>query len=115
MKSPITHFQILSRNPERAAEFYARLFGWTISAENALAYRQIDTGGIPGGIWPAPPDGHGMVQLFVGVADVAASVREAEAGGGTTLLPPQQLPDGDVMAIMLDPEGIPFGLVRARG
>ena len=113
MPSPITHFQILARNPERAADFYSRLFGWTISAENAMSYRQIETGGIPGGIWPAPPEGHGMVQFFVGVPDVATALGAAEAAGGKTLMPLQHLPDGDEMAILLDPEGIPFGLVRA--
>ena len=36
---------------------YAKLFDWEVKTNNALNYRMVDTGsgGINGGIWPAPP------------------------------------------------------------
>jgi predicted enzyme related to lactoylglutathione lyase len=110
---PVTRFQILARNPERAAEFYHRLFGWTVSTENALAFRELDTGGIPGGIWASPGEGPSMVQLFVEVGDVPAALVEAKAAGATVVVPHQVLPDGDEMAVITDTEGLPFGLFRA--
>ena len=117
MGQPVTNFQILARNPDRAARFYNELFGWSVDNNNAMGYRVIQTGspaGIQGGIWPAPPEGQAMVQLFVQVDDVAAAVTKASEAGGKVIIQPQSLPDGDQMAVILDPEGIPFGLVRTR-
>jgi uncharacterized protein len=111
---PVRQFQILAKQPERAAEFYQRVFGWTIHSDNALAYRTVDTGGISGGIWPATPDGHGLVQLFLEVPDVAAAVAATADEGGTIVIPPTMLPGGDQLAVVLDPEGIPFGLFRPK-
>ncbi|MFN7964398.1 MAG: VOC family protein [Acidobacteriota bacterium] len=111
---PVRQFQILAKNPERAAQFYERAFGWSIQSDNSLAYRAVETGGISGGIWPASPDGHGLVQLYLEVSDVAAIVENVVAAGGTVLIPPTTLPDGDELAIVLDPEQIPFGLFRRK-
>src|SRR4051794_36398134 len=93
MGSPVMKWQILARDPAKAEDFYAKLFGWEVDANNALNYRMVDTGserGINGGIWPAPPEGHGMVQLFVEVDDVAAVLAKATALGGKILVPPQK-------------------------
>ena len=115
MGQPVTQFQIIAKDPDKAAEFYSGLFGWTINRDNAMDYRAIDTGaagGIPGGIWPAPPEGHAMVQLFIEVPDVATTVDSATQAGAQVIIPPQVLPDGDEMAVLLDPEGIPFGVTK---
>lgn len=117
MSNPVTQFQIIAKDPEKAAEFYQALFGWTVNADNAMGYRQIETGsdeGITGGIWPAPPEAPGVVQLFVTVDDVAASVDQATSLGGQVIVPTQTLPDGDTMAVIQDPQGITFGLVQRR-
>ena len=110
MPMRVTQFQILAKNPERAAEFYQRVFGWRVHSDNALAYRTLDTGGIAGGIWPAPPEAPSMVQLFLEVADVSAAVATATEAGARVVIPPSTLPEGDEMAVILDPEGITFGL-----
>jgi predicted enzyme related to lactoylglutathione lyase len=118
MGQPVTQFQILAKNPDKAAKFYGDLFGWSIDSNNAMGYRVVQTGsgeGIQGGIWPAPPEGHAMVQLFVQVEDVKATVEKATAVGGKIIIGPQALPDGDEMAVILDSEGIPFGLMKRRG
>ena len=115
MGQPVMQWQILAKNPDRAAEFYRQVFGWSINANNALGYRMVDTGtekGINGGIWPAPPEGHSMVQLFVAVDDVGAYLDKATGFGANVIIPLQKLPDGDEMAVILDPEGIPFGLFK---
>ena len=38
-------------------------------------------------------------------------VGRAEKLGARVIIPPQMLPGGDVLAIMHDPQGIPFGLM----
>lgn len=115
MGCPVLEWQMLAKNPDAVAAFYCGLFEWTIDSDNALGYRRVNTGssgGIDGGIWPAPPDGHNLVQLFVAVDSVPAYHQRAETMGAKTLVPPQKLPDGDELAIMLDPAGVPFGLIR---
>ena len=48
MANPVTQFQILSRNPDKTAEFYTNLFGWVVIADNPLGCRQIRTGSVEG-------------------------------------------------------------------
>jgi uncharacterized protein len=118
MGAPVVHWQMLVKDPEKTAAFYTTVFGWRIDASNAMGYRRVQTGApttLDGGIWPSPPEGHNLVQLFIGVSSVAASVALAEAHGARTLIAPQHLPDGDEVAIMVDPLGMPFGLVARAG
>ncbi len=113
MGSPVVQFQMLSRNPERTAEFYSALFGWTIDADNPLGYRQIRTGagrGIDGGIWPAPPQAAPFVQLFIEVPDVAAAALKATTLGAHVIMPAQRLPQGETLAILQDVDGMSFGV-----
>ena len=112
MSAPVLQCQMLSPEPEKLVAFYRELFGWTVSASNALGYREVTTGGMPGGVWPAQPGSPPFVQLFVGVEDVAQAVERAVALGATVVVPVTALPDGDVMAILRDPTGLTFGLMR---
>lgn len=117
MANPVVMWQIVAKHPEKVADFYGGVFGWQIDQNNRLNYRMVDTGteeGINGGIWPAPPEAATFVQLFIRVDDVAAYVGKASANGARVLIPPQALPDGDVMAILVDPEGLTFGLTQGR-
>ena len=118
MANPVVQFQILSKEPDAAAGFYGELFGWTVRSDNPMGYRRIDTGssqGIDGGIWPAPPQSPDFVQVFIAVEDVAASVKKAEALGAKVLIPPTTLPEGDELAVLLDPRGMSFGITRQTG
>lgn len=115
MGRPVVRWQILSREPEAHARFYSELFDWKVDASNPLGYRELCTGadeGIDGGVWPAPPQAHAFVQLFVDVEDLSDSVQRAEELGARVLIPPQKLPDGEQMAILHDPQGLSFGLVQ---
>lgn len=114
MGDPILHWQLVTPHPERVAEFYRALFDWTVSTSNALGYRQIETGagGPNGGIWPAPPNAPSFVQLFVGVSDVESAVSRARDLGASVVIPPTTLPDGDVMAVLTDPCGVSFGVMK---
>lgn len=116
MGCPVLEWQMLAKDPDAAVAFYGGLFGWTVDSNNALGYRRVTTGpgGINGGIWPSPPDGHNLVQLFIGVDSVPDYFERARQMGAKTIVPPQNLPDGDELAIMLDPAGVPFGLMKRR-
>lgn len=115
MANPVTHWQLVTTDPEKAERFYTKLFGWKVNADNPLGCRMVTTGGaggIDGGIWPAPPEANSFVQLHVEVEDVAASVEKATSLGATVIIPPQQLPDGGEMAVVHDVVGVPLALVR---
>lgn len=117
MGNPVMQFQILSKTPRETARFYSTLFGWSVDADNPLGYRRIDTGstaGIQGGIWPAPPQAPNFVQLFIEVDDLDAAVAHAEGLGAKQIIPPTRLPEGDQMAVILDPQGMSFGIWRSR-
>lgn len=117
MANPVMQFQILSKAPEETERFYSSLFGWNVGDANAMGYRAVDTGatdGIQGGIWPAPPHANTFVQLFIRVDDVKISTETARALGATVLIPATVLPGGDEIAILVDPTGMSFGLMRAR-
>jgi predicted enzyme related to lactoylglutathione lyase len=118
MANPVMRCQILTKSPEKLEKFYTELFGWSVSADNPLGYREVNTAspeGIQGGFWPiSPNEGQSMVQLFIRVDDVKSHVRRAQELGAQIVMPPQTLPGGDEMAIAVDPDGIPFGIFRPR-
>ena len=116
MSNPVMRWQIVSPAADQLSQFYCGLFGWEASRDNMLNYQVIDTvseRGIQGGIWPAPPGVPSFVQLFVDVDDCAAYVAAAGKLGASVLVPPQALPDGDVMAILKDPSGMSFGIMQS--
>ncbi len=51
------------------------------------------------------------MQLFVEVGDIEATIKKVTKQGGTVLIPPQTLPQGEQMAILRDPMGVTFGVV----
>jgi len=117
MPNPVLQFQIISKDPDQAAAFYSSLFGWKINSQNPLGYRRIETGsaeGIQGGIWPAPPQAPTFAQLFIGVDDVREAVASAEKLGAKLLIPPTVLPEGDEMAVLHDPQGMPFAVWKRQ-
>jgi len=117
MANPVLQFQILSKEPETTAKFYAELFGWKIGSSDAIGYRSVETDsneGISGGIWPAPQQAGSFTQWFVGVADIGAAVETATKLGGKVLMPATVLPDGGKMAVMQDPLGMSFGLWQRK-
>ena len=114
MGNPVIQWQIVTKAPDQAAKFYGALFEWDMNRNNLLGYQTVDTGselGISGGIWPAPPEVPPFVQLFIQVDNCEAYAERARELGARVIVPPQVLPDGDQMAILHDPQGLPFGIV----
>lgn len=113
MGNPVMQFQIVARDPDAVASFYANVFGWRVRTDNKLGFRRLETGapgGIDGGVWPSPPEGQNLVQLFIAVDDVDATIEKATAKGAQVVFPKSHLPDGDTIAILIDPAGLSFGI-----
>lgn len=108
----VMHWQMLSADPDVVAAFYRDLFGWQVSAANGMGYRTVTTGGeVDGGIWPTPAGAPEAVQIYVEVPDIDAALARTAELGGSIVMPKQVLPDGDAMALALDPLGRSFGLM----
>jgi hypothetical protein len=115
--NPVVQWQIVAKDPDAVTKFYSALFGWKVRPDNALGYRVIETSnarGINGGVWPSPPEGHNLMQVFIEVDDIDAYIAKATSLGATVIVPKSELPDGDALAIVLDPAGLSFGLYRPR-
>ena len=112
MGDPVVHFEIMGGEGEDLQRFYAALFGWEINADNPMRYGMVkaEEGGIGGGVGPG--DDNAFVTVYVQVEDLQTALDRAEAGGGSTLMPPTEVPGGPKLALFLDPAGNRVGLVE---
>src|SRR5437763_13449823 len=113
MPNPIVHFEIVGNNGKQLQDFYGKLFGWSIDANNPMEYGMVDTGsgGIAGGIGPSSA-GPGVTG-YVEVDDPKAYLDKIESAGGKTVMPVMDVPGGPTIAQFSDPEGNVVGLVKA--
>ena len=115
MPNPVVHFEVMaSENAEGIRKFYAEAFGWKIDANNPMNYGLVDNGGegINGGIGH-PMAGPSYATFYVQVDDLQRALDKIESLGGTTQMPPMDVPGGEVsIAMFRDPAGNLIGLVK---
>jgi len=111
MSHPVVHAEIRSSAPDATRQFFADLFGWSYSDGAYPGYTFVAAGaegGPPTAISPLQADAD-QVLFFVGVADVAATLDQAERLGGTIVQPAQQVP-GVTFGVFADPQGHQIGI-----
>ena len=112
--------EILTRDPEGAKEFYAKLLGWTstgMTLESGQPYTmfsngEADVGGI---VSMEGPDFEGVPPhwvVYISVDDVDEKARQAEALGGKIFRPPADIPGIGRVAVIADPEGATFCIFK---
>src|SRR5437879_5477237 len=87
MAQPVTHFEIHGKDGKKTQEFYSKLFGWNIDANNPMNYGMVAAAGergIGGGVTQSQ-DNKPMVTFYVEVDDLDASLKKAESLGGKTV------------------------------
>jgi uncharacterized protein len=112
MAHAVVHFEIGGPDDGQLAEFYASLFGWSMTA--VPGYTVVDTRGgtgINGGI-VADPDPR--VTFYIETDDLQSALDKINLVGGKTVLPITELPGMAVFARFADPDGLVGGLVLAR-
>lgn len=114
MGAPVAWFEITGKDPNGLADFYRKLFDWSMGDSGDSSYLLVDTGSgeqaIGGGIGAAQ-DSPGGVTVYMKVDDLAAYLKKAEGLGGKTIVPPTDLPgDFGKFAMFSDPEGHVVGL-----
>ena len=115
MGNPVVHWELMSKDPEKVAAFYERLFGWKVEHRPDLNYRIVDTqteAGINGGIVRPDREGPwpGNMLFYVAVDDLAAYRHKVEAAGGKIHVKEQEVPGMGRFSLFTDPEGRMMGL-----
>jgi predicted enzyme related to lactoylglutathione lyase len=114
-------YELLSADPDASKTFYDHVIGWTVEAEPSgeMDYRMIATSGGDnvGGVMRLTPEmqagGAKPTWLFyICVNDVDASFATTRANGGGSLMDPFDIPGVGRMALVTDPQGIPFYIMR---
>jgi predicted enzyme related to lactoylglutathione lyase len=110
----VNHFEIHGTDGKKSQDFYAALFGWSIDANNPMDYGMVsgEAGGIGGGISKSM-DGKPMVTVYVEVADLDATLAKVQELGGSTVMPPADVPGGPRLAQFADLDGNVIGLTQA--
>jgi predicted enzyme related to lactoylglutathione lyase len=112
----VVHFEISADDPQRAADFYNRVFGWRITKWGGPQdYWLVTTGeapepGINGGIFRRKgPVGHVNT---VGVENVDATAKQVEEAGGKVVVPKMAIPGIGWLVYCQDTEGSVFGIMH---
>ena len=114
-------YELMTRDPDAATRFYGAVVpGWSIGEPigGDQDYRMINRGdgGMAGGVLRITDEmgSHGARPVwlgYVGTDDVGATVAQAEAKGGTTLMSAFDIPQGRI-AMVADPQGNPFYVMK---
>ena len=120
-KGDFIWYELMSADPEGSKAFYDAVVGWTISdAEPAYnGYRMIgrSDGGFAGGVLPLTDEmqQHGARPTWLGyisVPEVDEAARSIEGAGGKTLMPATDIPNVGRIAMVADPQGAPFYVMK---
>jgi hypothetical protein len=119
MGNPVVHWELMSKEPEKISEFYAKIFGWKVQHRPELNYRIVETGakeGINGGIVKPDREGPwpGNQLFYVLVDDLAAYCRKIADAGGRIHVEEQEIPGMGWLALFTDPEGRMNGLFKPK-
>jgi hypothetical protein len=116
--SRVIHFEIPAGEPERAAAFYGKVFGWKFDKwPGPTEYWMVTTGkegdvGINGGMLRKP----GPVAVTtntIGVDSVDGAVAAVLKAGGKNIMPKTPIPTVGYFAYCEDTEGNVFGVMQA--
>lgn len=110
-------FELNSQEPEKAAEFYQKVFGWEI-AEPQWDYWAVTTGesaepGINGGIGKCPHDYPHGTRIQIEVDSIDESIIIAKNNGAKVVREKMEFADF-YLAYLVDPVGLGFGLFQKK-
>jgi predicted enzyme related to lactoylglutathione lyase len=111
------HFEIPAENPQRAIDFYTKVFGWKFTRwDGPMDYWLISTGeapepGINGGLLPRQYPNQPCVNT-IGVENLDQAVESVLSSGGSMALPKMPVPGIGWLAYCKDTEGHIFGMMQ---
>lgn len=114
-------YELITPDPDAAKAFYDAVVGWNIEPEPSgeMDYRMIgrSDGGMAGGVMRltdemASRGARPTWLAYINVDDVDTTVASIESGGGKVLLPAFDIPDIGRIAMVTDPQGNPFYVMK---
>lgn len=116
MPNPFAHIELSTDDVKKAKKFYQAVFAWKLNDMPAMAYTMIDVGGgVGGGMQKKPmPEAPTAWLPYVQVDDVKATMAKAIKGGGSAVLPFQEIGDMGAIGIFVDPAGAMLGVWEAQ-
>jgi len=114
-------YELLTPDPAGAKAFYDAVVGWNVAAESQFpnGYRMIgrSDGKFAGGLLPLTDEmkEHGARPTwlaYISVDDVDSTVTSIEQAGGKALMPAFDIPDIGRVAMVTDPQGAPFYVMK---
>lgn len=120
MGKPVVHWELMSKDPAKVADFYQKIFDWKIEHDPDMNYRIVQTnaeGGINGGIMKPdrPEPWPGNMTLYIAVDDLAAYRKRIVEAGGEIKVEEQEVPGMGAFTLFTDPEGRMMGLWKNAG
>lgn len=113
----ISWYELATTDRSSALSFYHELLGWEKTDEFDMGegnlYEMYGTAGKTlGGIFTKPPEMPGPPHwlLYAMVDDINRAVEAVEENGGQVLNGPMQVPGGDWVAQIMDPQGAVFAV-----
>jgi predicted enzyme related to lactoylglutathione lyase len=107
MAAPIVFFDIAGPDAVAQATFYTEVFGWEVAPDGAVA---VETRTPLRGTLRTEQTSEAL--LYFGVRDVAATLAQVAAQGGTVEAPRFEVPGVVVLGLFRDPAGNRMGLVE---
>jgi uncharacterized protein len=110
----ISYLRIPAADPQRAAAFYAAVFGWSVRTDRDDPSFEDGTGHVIGHfVADQPVAGEAGVRPYVFVEGLDETVEKVAANGGQVVTPPY--PEGDLrVATFRDPAGNVVGVWERR-
>jgi predicted enzyme related to lactoylglutathione lyase len=113
-------YELLAADPDNAAAFYGEVIGWTAagSGQPGMDYRIFSAAGKPVAGHMKLPDGAEEAGMrpgwlgYIGVDDVDSAVARIVEAGGEVHMPAMDLDGVGRMALVADPQGLPFYVIR---
>jgi predicted enzyme related to lactoylglutathione lyase len=115
--SRVIHFEIPAAEPDRAAAFYGKVFGWKFDKwAGPTDYWMVTTGkegepGINGGMMKKP-GGIASTTNTIGVDSVDSAIAAVLKAGGKNVMPKTPIPTIGYFAYCEDTEGNVFGVMQ---
>lgn len=105
--------ELQARDLDAAKKFYPALFGWRMKESEEYTEWHLGENAVGGMLASkAPAEVPSYWMPYFAVDDCGATVKKAEAGGATTVVPPMDIPNVGTFAVMFDPQGAVFAVIK---
>jgi predicted enzyme related to lactoylglutathione lyase len=117
----LTWNELMTTDVDKAGKFYTHLFDWGSDTADmgGFTYTSFMNGDRPaGGMMQIDPKTMGDVPthwlVYFAVDDCDAAAEKAKSLGGNVVSPPRDIPEVGRFAVVLDPQGAGFAMIKLQ-